>query len=286
MLDVSGHAIHNFVQIDNHMQNSLGKVYLTHDIFKELNRYSEFYDSLSFSTMGFVSSGTGAIINFDTYVFTSMKGTLESIHDILLKGRINDSYALLRKYYDSVIINIYTNIYLSVNQTLEEFIVKKIDDWVRGKEKIPSFGVMSDYIIKSQKVAVITELIYKDNTFKGSALEEIRQKCNKHMHYLFYHNMLLNDNEIYSDKRLENLNNFLNDIRKIFILHFAYLFYLKDHYMISSDYMDCMDVGLEPPENSQSWVATFIQEIFNDVIKPHRPDIAKAIKEHTGMQLI
>ncbi|MGZ4079348.1 MAG: hypothetical protein ACXVDW_18035, partial [Bacteroidia bacterium] len=82
------------------MNNSLGVEYVQHPVFKQLIEYSEFYHSLSDSVMSWVAPGVGSAINIDTYVFSSMQGTLESIHDILKKGRINDSYALLRKYYD------------------------------------------------------------------------------------------------------------------------------------------------------------------------------------------
>ena len=83
----------------------LKKEYQEHNVFEQLSEFSSFYKSLSFSTMNFISQGTNAI-NLDTYVFSSIQGTLDSICEILAKGRINDSYALLRKYYDSTIINI------------------------------------------------------------------------------------------------------------------------------------------------------------------------------------
>jgi hypothetical protein len=96
-------------------EEKLRKEYTEHKIFDQLDKYSDFYNSLSFLIMSWHTSGTLGIINLDTYAFTSMQGTIESIRDILKKGRINDAYSLLRKYYDSVLINIYTNLYLSDN---------------------------------------------------------------------------------------------------------------------------------------------------------------------------
>jgi hypothetical protein len=93
-------------------EDRLGKEYIEHSVFEQLKYYSSFYDFLSFSIMGWSSMGTKAIINLDTYTYSSIKGTIDSITEILFKGRINDAYALLRKYYDSTIINIYTNLYL------------------------------------------------------------------------------------------------------------------------------------------------------------------------------
>ncbi|PKP13546.1 MAG: hypothetical protein CVU08_04830 [Bacteroidetes bacterium HGW-Bacteroidetes-3] len=267
------------------MRNALDKEYLEHCVFGQLADYADFYRSLSDSTMSWISQGTNSAINIDTYVFSSMQGTLESINDILFKGRINDAYALLRKYYDATIINLYSNLYLSDNFSIDNFIVEKINNWVKGKETIPSFGKMSEYIIKSPKVSEITQLVYSNGAFKGSSFEELRQRCNDHTHYLYYHNLLSNDNEVYLQNRLATLDSFSKDLKDIFILHLSYLFYQNDHYMMSSDYVDSLDCGLTPEEDSQYWVASFIQDIFNKVIKVNRPDIAETIKGKTAMKL-
>jgi len=254
--------------------------YKNYQVFSQLTEYAKFYESLSFLIMGFITQGTKAICNIDTYVFTSIQGTLESIKDILIKGRINDSYALLRKYYDSTIINIYSNLYLNDNFSLDNFIVQKIDHWIKGKEQLPEYRIMSQYIRNSTKFDEINKLLYKDDTYK-----KIRERCNDHTHYNFYKNVLLNDNKIYLENRLEFLNSFSDDLLHIFILHFSYLFYLNDHYMMSSDYVDSLECGYTPEEASQHFVAPFIQGIFDTVIKKNRMDLAEAIKRKISMLL-
>ena len=102
------------------------------------------------SALQFVSPGTKAIGNIDTYVYLSMHGTVESIKIVLLAGRINDAYALLRKYYDSVVINVYSNLYLKDNFSIENFVVEKINNWRQGKETLPDYRVMSQYIRASE----------------------------------------------------------------------------------------------------------------------------------------
>jgi hypothetical protein len=144
---------------------------------------------------------------------------------------------------------------------------------------------MSKYIIQSPKVEEITKLIYKDCSFKGSSYESLRQRCNDHTHYLYYHNLLSNDNEIYLNNRISALVGFSNDLKDIFILHLSYLFYLNDHYMSSTDYIDSLECGMTPEENSQYWVAGFVQDIFDNCIKKYRPDICEAIRKKTSMKL-
>jgi len=254
--------------------------YKNHDIFIKLTEYSEFYKNLSESVFRFIAQGTKAACNINSYLFSSIQGTLESISDILIRGRINDSYALLRKYYDSTIINVYSDLYLQDNFSINNFIVSKIDNWLKGKEQLPEYREMSNYIRSSEKLKEINNLLYKDKTYK-----EIRQRCNDHTHYNFYKNVLLNDNEIYIKDRIKYLDVFEKDLKNIFILHFSYLFYLNDYYMSSSDYIDCLDCGLTPEEESQYYVAPFVQDMFNSIIKKNRMDLAVKIIKHTSMQL-
>lgn len=258
----------------------LDKEYLDHDVFGQLTDFVEFYNSLSFTTVNFLSQGTKANFSLDTYVFSSIKGTLESIKEILLNGRVNDAYALLRKYYDSTIINVYTNLYLNDNFSTDNFIVQHIDNWSKGIETIPEYRIISKYIKDSSKLKPITDLLQKDKLYK-----KVRDRCNDHTHYNYFHNLLLNDNEIYLENRAKSLDTFSSDLTAVFVQHFAYVFYLSDHYMMSSDYIDSLDCGLTPEEDSQYWVAPFVQEIFDRWIKPNRPDIASEIKSNTAMKL-
>lgn len=262
------------------LEDRLGIEYIQHIIFEQLKFYSAFYDSLSFSIMGFIGKGTSGIVNIDTSTYLSMKGTIESIYDILKKGRINDAYALLRKYYDSTIINIYSNIYILDNYGDENFIIKRIDNWVKGIEQIPEYRIMSQYIKTSEKLRPINNLFEKDDRYK-----RIRERCNNNTHYNFYHNLLLNVSEICNPYRLKYLNTISYDMENLFIQHLGYIFYLNDYYMVSGDYMDSVDLGLQPHKDSQYWVAPFIQEVFDKVIKPKRADIANEIKSKTMMHL-
>lgn len=254
--------------------------YKNHSIFINLEKYSKFYELLSFSVFGFLTPGVSAQSNIDSYVFSSIQGTLDSISEILQKGRINDAYALLRKYHDSIIINIYSNLYLKDNLEAEGFVVKKINNWIDGTEKLPDYRVMSQYIHNQSAVSELTQAFYKDDIYA-----KLRDRCNDNTHYNFYHNVLLNDKDIHNGNSINLLNIFDQDCRNLFILHLGYLFYINGHYMASSDYVDFMDMGIAPPPDSQYEVAPFIQEVFNDVVKKNRPDISTLIKNTTYMRI-
>ncbi len=260
-------------------KDNLEKEYIDHIFFEQIKEFIDFYDLLSTSVMSFTNEGISSILNFDTHIFMSISGTLDSINQVLKNGRINDAYALLRKYYDSTIINIYTNLYLKNHFSLENLIVEHIEKWLTGKEKIPTYRIMSKYIEDSEKLRQVTDLFRKDSSFK-----EIRERCNDNMHYNYYHNLILNNNQMHLNNRVAILSRFQKDLITIFIQHFSYLFYLNEYYMRSSDYEDFSDMGMTPPDNSQYWVAPYVQNIFDKYIKVFRPDIATILK-NTEMEL-
>ena len=254
--------------------------YQKHTVFGELERYAAFYESLAHSVFGFATVGTRAIYNIDSYLFSSVQGTLASIQAILRDGKINDAYALLRKYYDSAIINIYTGLYLEDHVSIENFVVTQIDRWLQGKDPLPKFRIMSQYIRESPRVAPITGLLFADDRYK-----RLRNRCNDHTHYNFFRNVLLNDKEILLEGRRRALEEFSNDLRDVLILHVSYMFFANGHYMMSSDHLDCLECGMTPEPDSQYWVAPFVQEIFDQTVKKSRPDIAATIKQHSSMHL-
>ena len=60
---------------------------------------------------------------------------------------------------------------------------------------------------------------------------------------------------------------------------------MNDHYMMSSDYIDNLDCGMTPEEDSQYWVAPYVQKMFDEIIKKERNDLAGIIKNKSCMQL-
>ena len=250
-----------------------------HACFKLLDECIEFYDSLSYSTFGYMSKGTEMLCNLDSDIFLSISCSLKSIKRNLYDGRINDVYALIRKYYDVIIINIYEIVLLKTEINIDNFIVEKIDKWLKGKEKLPKSKEMYKLILKCKDLRNINKIINKDTRYKN-----MRDRCNDHMHYNYFHYMQLN-----SRINIQNAKVYIDvindDLLDLIILHFAYLFTLNGHYMASSDYIDCLELNIEPEKDSQYWVAPFIQEFFNKFIKIRRPDISKEIINDTFMDL-
>lgn len=260
-----------------------------YEVFEKLDEFAKFYDDLSYTTSGFVTFPMTQIININTFMFISISQTLNSIKEVLSKLRFSDAYTLLRKYYDSFMINIYVNLSLhekiDINNIefskINELLNKEIDNWYNGKNKIKDFGNISKYIENSEKLKPITFILNKNK----SNYDAIRERCNDFVHNNFYKNFVLNDYNSETYKNLDLLNTFSNDLILLFIKHFAYLFYLDDTLMRSSDYMDALEAGMTPEEDSQYWVAPFIQDIFDKYVKTYNPEIAKEIIKNTNMML-
>ncbi|BAX60027.1 hypothetical protein [Burkholderia stabilis] len=258
--------------------------YQKHVVFDELKRYTQFYESLADGVFQFVSVGTTAICNIDTYVYSAIAGTIASVGMVLRDGRINDAYSLLRKYYDSAVINVYSNLYLKEHYEKSDFTAKtllaeQINGWLHGRVKLPEYRVMSNYIRSSERFRAINSLLYADDTYK-----KIRDRCNDNTHYNFFENVMLNNREVYIRNRGTALEQIRLDAIAIFVLHFSYVVSVNDHYVMSSDYMDHMECGLTPPDGCEHWVAPYAQEAFDSILRVHRLDLAEAILQNSAMQ--
>lgn len=255
--------------------------YAAHEVFITLKDLIEFYNALSFNVMSFITPGIAPrLFNIDTYVYSSIEGTLDSINLVLEKGRINDAFSLCRKYHDAVVMDIYKAMYLAKHHSLDNWVVKDIDDWASGKGHLPWYEKM----IKELRSWNVLDGLHKYFDYNGHYMK-IRKKCNNHNHYNSFQYMIMNDNEIMNNHRISELNQLSICLKDIFIFHFAYVISLNPGYIMSSDYIDALDCGLTPEKDSQYWVAPFVQEILDKYIKPRHSKLATYLKESCGMQL-
>ena len=225
-----------------------------------------------------MTGGTTAVTNIDSYLYQSIGGTLRSVKVTVGEGHINDGYALLRKYFDSVTLSLYVDLYLNARRG--EGAVRQANDWLRGTNALPDYKVMNAYVANSCGLKpVIGMLLKTDRRYKA-----IRDRCNGHIHFCDFQSVLLNDKDVHVD-RLPVLDQLDDDVADLFALHLACVFFMNGHYMMAGDYMDYVDLGMEPEADSQYRVAPFVQEIFDEVLQVRRPDVCAEIRSHTSMQL-
>lgn len=256
------------------------KEYQDHPIFGDLDYFVQFYGFMADRTAMYLATGLRSVLSLDTYVFSSIQGTLESISILLRAGMMNDAYALLRKYHDAAIIHAYTACYLEAHYCVDEVVVERIEGWRTGKTKAPGFRSLLDYLGESTALATVNHVLAADKRYR-----KLRDRCNSHVHYNHYAHMVLNVRKVYVESRTVVLGLLRKDLRDILVLHLAYMFTIKYAYLSSSDYIDALECGLVPEEGSQFWVAPLIQEMFNKYITPWRPDVTDAIKSSSMMEL-
>lgn len=254
----------NFIRF-NDLDHRMPEAYLKHKVFDDLKYMMEFYDSLSCSCFSFVASGTKGIVNYASNVYSSIEGTLDSITTLLTKGRINDAYTLIRKLFDDILLEIYMDVNLKDKFSLENYIVEEVNEWIQGKHRIPKTVKTLKYLETSERTRDLYPLFGWDTYLKKN-----RELLDDSVHSNRYHLMLLNCNRAYIANRERHLKNCEIVLNQLFLLHLSFIFHLNPQYLMAFDYIYYMDEGLTPPEGSEAWIASFAQDAFDKVIKPHK----------------
>ena len=264
---------------ENQVRND--KTYQGHKVFPLLDSLIEFYNCVYMYGPDFITDGViSGLLNVDKVACGSLAGSLDSVRIVLKEGRINDAYALVRKYHDGIIAVLYINVYIAENYSLQNFVVEKIQQWVNNKQKLPSAEKMLDKIRKHDPLKDLEKLFDFDGLY-----HRIRRLTNGNTHYNKLYYLWLNNNMICNSNRVKELDNLYACIHHLFIFHFSYMYMLNPHYMMSSDYMDALDCDSEPEEGSQYWVAPYVKEVFEKYIVTKRPDVADFMRNHTEMEL-
>lgn len=118
--------------------------------------------------------------------------------------------------------------------------------------------------------------------------ENIRQRLNNYTHnngkkYLL-HNLLDSSSEEDIKDCLLGISQDISFITSVFLV---ILILIKPELIMATDYVDYLDAGLQSPEDSQYWVAPFIQEYINCSILRLHPELKAFLKNNNkyGMQI-
>lgn len=279
------------------MPRYFGEDYNQHPIFGQLKTYMQFYETLSWSNYSPVDFAgilsKSKVFNIPTYIFSSLAGTIESIFVLLQNGRCNDTMALVRKYCDTIILDIYLRILiceinnkaLSVS-SLKDILNNDVSRWVDSEGRLfDEKKIMNVYSKIAKSHPDLTRLFkLKDSK---ALYHKLRNVCNDNMHNNYLYTLFANDAEIIKarkDIRSVMIKNISKAVRHFFSIHFAFIYCADCAYFMSSDYIDYMECGQQPPEGSERWVASSVQEAFN-VLKATEPEVAKYLYDLDLMDL-
>lgn len=258
-----------------------GKAYQNHSVFEKIDHMKAYYDGLSDTCFHFIPNGTLGAANYASYVYMSICTTLDSIKMLLKTGHITDAFVLIRKLFDTVLVEIYFDVVRKDRfDWIENFVVKDVDEWLKGKHRIPK----TDKILTAFKNSPSTKKLFP---FFGwdTYLKKNRELLDDSVHVNRYSSILLNCPSVYIEDRMQQLKNADIILNQIVLIHMAFIFYLNGHYMMASDHIDYLDMGMTPPEGSEYWLANYAQDAFDEFIKPHER-LATFIKEHSTMEIL
>lgn len=260
-------------------EHKMPEAYLKHKVFDDLKYMMAFYDSISMTCFSFIATGTHGIKNYASYVYSAIEGTLDSISNLLTKGRMNDAYTLIRKLFDDILLEIYMVVTLKDNFSIDNFFVEEVDEWIRGKHRIPKTEKILKSLEKSEHTKDLYPLFGWDTYLKKN-----RELLDDSVHSNRFQRMLLNCNTVYIEDRERHLRNCEIILNQLFLLHLSFIFHLNPQYLMASDYMDYIEMGMTPPDGCQNWIAPFAQEAFDKVIKPYSR-ISQFIKRTCYMEI-
>lgn len=206
---------------------NLSEEYREHSIFSTLKELIGIYDSISFTSFGFISEGLKvSITNMDSYIASSIGGTLDSICTLLEKARINDAISLVRKYYDEILFDIYQTIVRrdEVKNHADEFLYVQpdIQKWREGIFRTPSVQKTLHYMESSPSYSDL----YKFFDFKVH-YDKIRTYLDDNLHINGFLHLIKNDNHIVNNYRVKYLSILEGHIVDLFTLHFSSILYLN-----------------------------------------------------------
>ena len=269
----------------------MDKEYLDHAVFRSLSEASGFYHDLAYNVTSFVPKWVKSrpIMNYDSYFFEAIANSIKSIKAVLELGHITDAKALLRNLFDETIINLYfmarlkkkdddfSNLMandrvLDQGLQLEKMCDVTVSDWLVGNKtkqlkKALRYEDMQDYLQQEVRIVGIVEYL------ETSKCKEIREWLNDAVHLNYYKAILLNDGSLCIDNaRKTTVDKFMNVFNQIIMFHVTCVFCLEPFYMMTSDYYDYKECGMEPPEGCQYEVAPFIQTYLDRTIYKVFPD--------------
>ena len=217
-------------------------------------------------------------------LITSLEFTAGSIISCCESGCLADANTLLRKYKDALFFYLYLVAYDSDCKIAEPSkrtrkMEKNIQRWLRNELGDLGIGQILKEIGTSPQV---TEAVMKYHL--QTYLENIRDRLHNYVHGngIAYYNRSVNS---YKESVLEkHISNLLLDMRFVTVTFLFLLTMFNPAFIMSTDYVDCLDCSMTPPEDSQYWVAPFITEFFQKNLDLIDKNGIAYLSEKTNMQ--
>lgn len=243
--------------------------------------------------------------------------TLETIDFCCRRNAYSDGYTLIRKFRDDLmqylfILNVIRDKQEFVDKEIEEFmedaesIIKmlELDAFVSGEKKTNSELAIEKWIYselenpsnakdrkeffnaskyKSYIVSNNEKVKYVFDNFLADKWKKEDRKLNNYVH-TNGKNFLMN-NYIYQNRKEQQDNELIETVQNITDIFLSLLALIDSKKLQSSDYLDALEMNIEPLEESQYWICPIIEEYMNDRFSKKMLQYIQK-NERNGMQII
>lgn len=255
---------------------------------KEIKQLAFLLEEISWSSNSF-PLGFDGVMNTSSFsnLLTSSNKTLLSIATVLKLGNIADAFMLIRKYRDNLFF--FLDMYVSRRKNIHEEgrYEKYGKEWIRNVLK-------RDYTFWKSFQEIINSEKYKSFNIKfdiEKRFKDINTLLNRNTHSsgIWYLNIRYETYHfIYKEKVQDEFigkegKRIVDMIYFICIVFYATISIDSPWAIASNDYVDCLDLGLKPPVNSQYYVSPVFKELFEIGNETIGKGFADFIATSTGM---
>ena len=241
------------------------------------------------SDFGFLSFGRDFVL-CGKYTFslqmvsTAFELTAGSIISCCESGCIADAYSLTRKYRDDLFFYLYIVVYDSCNKLdgksqETDQMEANIERWINNNLDDLHIGTVLQAIGQSSQARNAVQK-YKLKPY----FDTLNKKLNHYVHSngVSFYNQNVN---AYQGEALQSqLEALLEDMRFITITFLFLLTLCAPLSIMSTDYVDCLDCNMTPPDGSQYWVAPFVTAFFKRNIDLIDESCMKYLHDNTLME--
>lgn len=238
---------------------------------------------------GFLSSGRDFVL-CGKYTFslqmisTAFELTVGSIISCSESGCIADAYSLLRKFRDDMFFYLYIVVYDACNKLdhkspSADQMKTNIERWINNDLDDLHIGTVLQAIGQSSRAK---NAVQKYNL--KSYFDALGDRLNDYVHSngVYFYNRNVN---AYQGKALQKqLEALLKDMRSIAITFLFLLTLCSPLSIMSTDYVDCLDCNMTPPDGSQYWVAPFVTAFFKSNLDLIDESCMKYLQDNTLME--
>lgn len=217
-------------------------------------------------------------------VLLSLEFTAGSIISCCEFGCLADANTLLRKYRDDIFFYLYIIAY--DRNKFEESVADKIVEMEKNIESWINNNLIDLHIGDVLKtIALFPEMHSVIKKYKlKSFFDRVGNRLNNYVHsngVAYYNRSVIG----YKSGELQGEMKMILDDMNFITVSFLFLLTLCSPITImSTDYVDCLDLSIKPPEGSQYWVAPFIVDFFKKNLDLIDKSCIDYLRENTPME--